>query len=188
MPCEDSHRLRSFRVDLHSQPVAMICCSLVFLDTCVYCNASSIFLLSKSRQSLRFTALPRWHEHPAVTCLGTLNPIRVNNISSHNICKRRVSMCFECVFDGMVFLCYTLSANESSEPPMMIPGSTRSRSIVTSHLKNNLAGLKVLAIQFEQRCFFSGFITFLPVYIHLVQHLLPKDQVVLGYFLFEQNA
>ena len=138
MPCEDSHRLRSFRVDLHSQPVAMICCSLVFLDTCVYCNASSIFLLSKSRQSLRFTALPRWHEHPAVTCLGTLNPIGVNNISSHNICKRRVSMCFECVFDGMVFLCYTLSANESSEPPMMIPGSTRSRSIVTTPGKINM--------------------------------------------------
>lgn len=43
MPCEDSRRPRSFRVDPHSQPFASICYHLllhtavVFLDTCVYC-------------------------------------------------------------------------------------------------------------------------------------------------------
>ena len=34
---------------------------------------------------------------------------------------------FPFVFDVMVFLCYRLSANESSEPPMMIPGSTTNK-------------------------------------------------------------
>ena len=45
MPCEDGHRLRSFRVDLHSQPFAIICCSIqqwcfsTFACTAFHCAA-----------------------------------------------------------------------------------------------------------------------------------------------------
>lgn len=53
MPCEDGHRLRSFRVDLHSQPFAIICCSIqqwcfsTFACTAFHCAAKVTWASSR---------------------------------------------------------------------------------------------------------------------------------------------